>query len=226
MTRFDELVQGSQDWLQARVGKVTASRVSDVVAKTKSGWGPSRENYMAELLVERRSGRAYEQYVNAAMQWGSDTESLAVESYCLRDILLDVQEVGFVQHPSIPMAGASPDRLVGDDGLLEVKCPNSATHLRTIEGAAIDGKYLIQMQFQMACTGRQWCDFASFDPREPDLPLCVRRVTRNHTQIVELERNVREFLAELDERLANLKHIISGKSDLLEKLQASVAKGQ
>ncbi len=198
------LIQGSDEWLAARLGKVTASRVADVVAKTKSGWGASRKNYMAELVAERLTGTAAERFTNGAMQWGTDTEPQARAAYeFFRDAT--VTEVGFVDHPSVPTCGASPDGLVGDDGLIEIKCPNTATHIETLTNKVIPAKYITQMQWQMACTERQWCDFASFDPRMPEnLRLFVQRIERDNDRITELETAIRMFLAELDKKIAAL----------------------
>ncbi len=197
--------QRTEDWHAVRLGKVTASRVADVVAKTKSGYSASRANYMAELIAERLSGTAAERFQNAAMQWGTDKEADACEAYAfIHDA--ELQEVGFVAHPRIAMTGASPDRLIGKDGLLEVKCPNTATHLDTLLGKSVDGKYVIQMQWQMACTQRLWCDFGSFDPRLPqEIRLWITRLPRDETHIRELESEVEDFLAELNEKVSRLK---------------------
>src|SRR5690606_15666900 len=144
-------------------------------ARTKSGYGADRANYHAQLVTERLTGAVAESYTNAAMQWGTDTEPMAREAYS-ENALCVVEEVAFVHHPVIEMAGASPDGLIGDDGLVEIKCPNSATHIGTLTGNPIDRKYILQMQWQMACTERQWCDFASFDPRLPlEMQLHVQR---------------------------------------------------
>lgn len=199
-----DLIQGSAEWKAARVGKVTASRVADVVAKTKTGWGASRANYMAELVAERLTGNAAEAYTNAAMQWGTDHEGEARAAY---EFATDtfVEEIGFAEHPSIPMAGASPDGLVGDDGLVEIKCPNTATHIETLLGQEVPAKYVTQMQWQMACTGRKWCDFASFDPRMPDeMQLFIKRVNRDDARVAELEKEVSIFLGEVAEKVSSL----------------------
>lgn len=194
----DMIEQGSPEWFEARRGKVTASRVADVIAKTKTGWGASRKNYLAELVAERLTGTTAEGFTNAAMQWGKDVEPDARAAYEFYHGVT-VQEVGFVDHPRIAMTGASPDGLVGDDGLLEVKCPNTATHIDTLLAGAIPDKYAVQMQWQMACTRRAWCDFVSFDPRMPeDMRLWSQRVHRDAKRIAELEDAVTEFLAELD----------------------------
>jgi putative phage-type endonuclease len=196
--------QGTEEWFTIRIGKVTASRVADVIAKTKTGYSATRDNYMAQLVCERLTGQKGESFSNAAMQHGTDTEPLARAAYeAHQDILVD--EVGFVPHPSIIMAGASPDGLVGADGLLEIKCPNTATHIETLLSQSVPSKYNTQMQFQMACTGRQWCDFVSFDNRLPnELQLFVKRVPRDNEFIKQMEDEVVKFLNELDIKIAQL----------------------
>jgi putative phage-type endonuclease len=201
---IEMMEQGTEEWFTIRIGKVTASRVADVIAKTKTGYSASRDNYMAQLVCERLTGQKGESFSNAAMQHGTDTEPLARAAYeAFQDILVD--EVGFVPHPSIIMAGASPDGLVGDDGLLEIKCPNTATHIETLLSQSVPGKYNTQMQFQMACTGRKWCDFVSFDNRLPnELQLFVKRVPRDNEFIKQMEDEVVKFLNELDIKIAQL----------------------
>lgn len=197
--------QYSPEWFAARLGKVTASRVADVIAKTKTGPSASRARYMGELLSERLTGVAYEGYTNAAMQWGKDHEADARSTY---EFMTDcvVEQVGFVEHPTISMSGASPDGYVGTDGLVEFKCPNTSTHVETLLGGSIDGAYITQMQWQMACSGRKWCDWVSFDPRlPPAMRLHVQRVHSDGPKIIELERAVAEFLAELDGKIAALR---------------------
>lgn len=197
--------QGSAEWLTARLGRVTASRVADVVAKTKTGWGASRANYMAELIAERLTGVPAPCFVNAAMQHGTDCEPLARAAY-ERHVDTTVELVGFVPHPRIAMSGASPDGLVGSDGLVEFKCPNTATHIETLIGGSVPGKYVTQIQWQLACTGRSWCDFASFDPRLPeDMQLFVQSVERDDALIADLERDVTGFLAEMEAKLGQLR---------------------
>lgn len=196
--------QQSPEWFAARLGKVTASRISDMMAKTKSGWGASRANYAAELVAERLTGAPGERFTNAAMQWGNDKEPDACAAYAFFADA-DLSEVGFVDHPKIQMTGASPDRLVGDKGLVEVKCPNTATHIETLLGGSVPSKYISQIQWQMACTGREWCDFASFDPRLPvSMQLFISRVERDESQIAEMEREVRIFLAEIASTVTRL----------------------
>lgn len=197
--------QGTAEWFNARLGKVTASRVADLVARTKAGWGASRANYMAQLIAERLTGVPQESYTSQAMQWGTDHEPdarIAYEFY--RDATVEL--AGFMPHPSIADAGASPDGFVDADGLCEIKCPQTATHLETLLGDGVPGKYAIQMQWQMACTGRAWCDFVSYDPRLPEeMRLFVVRVPREPIHIASLEKDVREFLAELDAKVSALR---------------------
>lgn len=197
--------QRTPEWFQIRAGKVTASRIADLTAKTKSGYSASRANYMAQLVCERLTGFPQESFTNAAMAWGTDQEPIARAEYeSLRMVFVD--EMGFASHPTIENAGASPDGLVGVNGLIEIKCPNTAAHIETLLSGEADSKYVKQMQWQMACTGRSWCDFVSFDPRMPeDLRLFVKRVERNDSLIAELEKEVREFLAELEEKCNKLK---------------------
>lgn len=195
---MSSIVQGTPEWFAARLGKVTASRVADVIAKTKTGYAASRENYMVELALERITGARQESYTNGAMQWGTDNEPLARAAYEARTGEL-VEEVGLLLHPRITHSGASPDGLVGNDGQIEIKCPQSATHLRTLKSGKPEGKYLTQMHWQMACTGRAWCDFISFDPRMPaGLQLFVTRIKRDDKVVESLEKEVEKFLGELD----------------------------
>lgn len=197
--------QRSEEWFAQRAGKVTASCIHKIMARTKTGYGADRANYAAQLVTERLTGLPCETFSNAAMIWGIETESRARSAYEFKHGK-EVWETGFVPHPTIEMAGASPDGLVADDGLLELKCPNSATHILTLRGAEIDRKYVLQMQFQMACTARQWCDFASFDPRLPlEMQLHVRRVERDPELVAEIEAEIVKFLGEVDAAVADLR---------------------
>ena len=198
------MLQGTPEWLAAKLGKVGASRVSDITAKTKSGWSTSRANYMAELIAERLTGVPAEKFKSQAMEWGTDTEASARAAYAFMTDAT-VALAGFVDHPTVPMSGASPDGFVGDDGLLELKCPLTSTHIDTLLGGSVPGKYIAQMQWQMSSTGRAWCDFASFDPRLPEaMRLFIKRVPRDDVFIAELESQVRQFLSEIDEKIAAL----------------------
>ena len=201
--------QRTPEWFAARLGKVTASRVADVIAKTKTGYSASRENYMAQLVVERMTNTQAESFTNAAMQWGNDQEPFARAAYEIKQGVM-VEETGLVDHPTIPMAGASPDGLVGEDGLVEIKCPNTATHIDTLLTQTVPGKYITQMQFQMACTGRQWCDFVSFDPRMPTkAQIFVKRVLRDDVFIREVESEIKKFLAEVSAKVDQLNNLIA-----------------
>jgi putative phage-type endonuclease len=203
---MSNIIQGSPEWFMQRLGKVTASRLADVVAKGKSGEAASRANYRAELIAERLTGKAQEGFTNAAMKWGTECEPLARAAYEAEFGLL-VEEVGMIQHPRIAMSGASPDGLVSIGGQIEIKCPETKAHIDTMLSGAAPSKYIPQMQWQMACTGRAWCDFVSFDPRLPaSMQMFVRRVLRDDALIAEYEQAVIVFLAEVDstiERLTN-----------------------
>jgi putative phage-type endonuclease len=202
--------QRTPEWFSARLGKVTASRIADIIAKTKTGYSASRANYMAEMICERLTGMQGASYSNAAMAWGTETEPMARAAYEGAAGSL-VIETGFVPHASIEMSGASPDGLVGDDGLVEIKCPMTATHIETLLGQSVPAKYVTQMQWQMACTGRKWCDFVSFDPRMPEnMQIFVKRVGRDEVLIASLETEVIQFLKELDLKITQLKEVSSG----------------
>jgi putative phage-type endonuclease len=196
--------QGTDEWLLERCGKVTASRIADLMARTKTGWGASRANYRSQLICERLTGCVAPSFTNAAMIHGTETEPEARRAYEFF-IDRDVQQVGFIPHPEIENAGASPDGFVGDDGLLELKCPQSATHIETLLTGIIPDKYFKQMQFQMAVTGRSWCDFASYDPRICErMRLFVKRVDRDAEAIAEIEAEVSAFIREIDETVEQL----------------------
>lgn len=200
------LEQGSEEWEKIRLGKLTASRFSDAIARTKSGWGASRANYRAELICERLSGLRYEGYTNFYMDRGNRVEPEAVTAYELF-VGLGVEQCGFFPHPTIPMAGASPDRLVGEDGQIEAKCRTTAIHFDLLLTHTILDKFIAQMQFSLACTGRSWCDFVSYDPRAPaDYSLFVKRIYRDEQRIAELEQQGIVFLAEVDEHAQALKN--------------------
>ena len=197
--------QGTQEWLLARCGKVTASRVADIIAKTKSGYSASRGNYMAELVCERLTGVPTDTFKSAAMEWGTAHEPHARAAYEAVGGVL-VEEVGFVPHPSIPDAGASPDGLVGSVGLIEIKCPYTATHIETLLSGKVPDRYNTQMQWQMACTGRTWCDYVSYDPRMPEnMRLFLARVFRDQSAILAMETEVLIFIHELTDKVAALK---------------------
>jgi putative phage-type endonuclease len=201
-----EIVQGSAEWLALRLGNATASRLGAIMAQGRKGEpSATRANLMAELVAERLTGVPYQGYKSAAMERGNEVEPAARGAYEARTGVL-VATCGYYAHPSIARSGASPDGLVGDDGLLEIKCPGTAQHLRTLQGEAIATDYLRQMQWQMECTGRQWCDFVSFDDRlPPNLHLKIIRVDRDPMLIAEITRAVTAFLGELDQLEAELR---------------------
>jgi putative phage-type endonuclease len=199
--------QRTPDWEAARLGKATASRIADIIASTKSGYAASRANYAAQLISERLTGVKAEAFESAAMRWGVEKEIEALEVYAFEEDA-DVTQVGFLDHPTVPMAGASPDGLVSDDGLVEIKCPLTATHIETLLGQAPPARYVAQMQWQMAVTGRLWCDFVSYDPRLPlPMRLFVRRIGRDDRMIASLEREVGTFLSEIDAVIGKLQSL-------------------
>lgn len=196
--------QRTPEWLAARLGKVTASRVADVMAKTKSGHSASRQNYMAQLICERLTGKQAESFSSAAMQRGTELEPIARSEYEIRNDVM-VFETGLVIHPDIEHFGASPDGLVGDVGLVEIKCPNTWTHLETLKTGQPKREYFTQMQAQMACTGREWCDFVSFDDRLPDdLAYFQTRIERDEKFIETMLQEIRIFLGEMEETIQQL----------------------
>ena len=196
--------QRTEEWHQARLGKVTASRVADVLAKIKTGEAAARKNYKMELVVQRLTGLPGESFSNAAMEWGSEQEPFARMAYEAHTSNF-VQEVGFIEHQEIKHFGCSPDGVVGE-GLIEIKCPNTSTHIETVLDNKAPTKYIPQMQCQMAVTGAKWCDFVSYDPRVPeDLQLVVIRVDRDQEYIDSMEVEVKQFLSEVDDLFNQLK---------------------
>lgn len=197
--------QGSQEWFDARAGKVTASRIKDVIAKTKSGYSASRDNYMTDLVLER-FGVFQEQLDTAPIRWGHEQEPFARAVYEVSENII-VDEVGFVQHPTILMAGASPDGLIGDAGLLEIKCPNTKTHFEYLLAGVPPAQYIPQMAWQISCTGRKWCDFVSYDPRAPEgLQYFKIRYVPEAGYIEMLEDEVSKFLIEVENKYQQLKN--------------------
>jgi putative phage-type endonuclease len=200
--------QGSAAWFAMRLGKVTASKVADVMSKGKgSAESAGVRNYRAQLVCERLTGTREESYINGAMQRGTDLEPMARECY---EFLTGntVEQVAFVDHPTIPMSGASPDGLVGAEGAVEIKCPNTATHIEYLLNGEPPPAYVKQMAWQLACTGRKWVDFVSYDPRLPEeLQLFVVRFRRDDGDIAEMEKAVISFLASVDQMILDLKAI-------------------
>lgn len=189
--------QGTPEWFASRLGKVTASRVADVMARTRSGPSASRQSYLAELVCERLTGKSTVGYVNAAMERGTALEPEARAAYEAMTGNL-VTEVAFIDHPSIDMFGASPDGLIGDDGLVEIKCMGAAGHLDALKKGP-QSKHVIQMQVQLMVTGRAWCDYCAYHPDFPyDLRLAIVRIPADAKHQGAIEAEVREFLAEID----------------------------
>ena len=208
---MSDVEQGTPEWFKQRCGKATASRISDIVAKTKTGYSTSRANYMAQLVVERMTNQVAESYTNAAMEWGIEQEVYARAAYESKSGNM-VDQVGAIDHPRITLSAASPDGLVGDDGLIEIKCPNTATMIDVLLTGTVASKYNTQMQFQMACTGRQWCDYVVFDPRMPaKAQMFIKRVARDEAFIAEMEAEVTKFLGEVAEKVAKIQSIIESK---------------
>ena len=197
--------QRTEEWFQARLGKVTASRVADVLSKIKTGESASRRNYKIQLVSERLTGEKQESYINQAMQDGIDREVFARDRYVQQ--FGEVEEVGFIQHPTLE-AGASPDGLVGEDGLLEIKCPMGTTHTETLMTQEVPSKYIPQIQFQLRCTGRKWCDFVSYNPMFPQhLQGFVKRVEADEVYQMELDKEIESFLLEVQTIIDRLKEI-------------------
>ena len=197
--------QGTQEWLQARCGSLGASQINEALATTKSGWGASRENLKNRIIAERLTGIPAETFKNAAMEWGTAQEDNARKAYEAHTGVF-VDEMGIAYHPALKHTHASPDGLVGDDGLIEIKCPNTTTHIETLKAKKAPSKYINQMMWQMRCTDRKWCDFVSFDPRLPShLQLFVTRVERDEAYIADLEAKVTEFLTEVEKEIETLK---------------------
>lgn len=206
---MDNIEQRTDDWYAARLGKVTASALHKVLSKTKTGYGADRGNYMTQLVLERVTNLKADGYSSAAMQWGIDQEPFARAAYeATRGVMVD--EVGFIPHPTIKDAGASPDGLVGDDGMVEIKCPESKTALECwLSENPVEAKYFAQMQWQMRCADRSWCDYVVFDPRMPaKAQLFIKRVERDDAWLEKAEAEVIKFLAEVDAKVAALKQII------------------
>jgi len=200
----ERLAQRTAGWFELRAGKVTASSVYKVMAKTKTGYGADRDNYKAQLVVERLTGQPAKTYSNAAMEWGVQTEAEARAAYEARMGVL-VTEVGFMPHPTIEMCGASPDGVVGE-GLVEIKCPETATMIDQLLTRKIPDKYMKQMQLQMKCADKKWCDFVVYDPRMPEsMQMFVARVERDERFIAEMEAEIVKFLAEVDSTVTQLK---------------------
>lgn len=205
------MIQGSTEWLKARRGVLGASAINDARSVIKSGEAASRRNLRARIIAERLTGICEETYTNAAMQWGIDNEPVARAMY-ETTIGQDVDQCGFILHPSIKMTGASPDGLIADDGLIEIKCPNTATHIDYLLAGIVPTQYRNQMLWQMECTGRKWCDFVSYDPRMPEhMRLFCIRFERDDEELNKIREDVVKFLAEVNEVIEKLQLISQGR---------------
>ena len=192
--------QRSVEWIEARLGHATGSRAGDILAGKDT---QARKGYITQLVTERLTGASQDFFVNADMQRGIDVEPVARAAYQAGHELVD--EVGFIKHPLIQWFGASPDGLVGDDGLVEIKCPRSTTHLDYIQGGKPPTKYIPQMLAQLSCTQRKWVDFVSFDNRFPEhLQLFVVRFQPTQEEIEKFESKVKEFLSEVNNLMEKL----------------------
>lgn len=225
MPLVEGIEQGTAEWLAMRVGIVTGSRVADVMRKlkTKNSEAAERQNYKAELVCEILTGLSAEHYITPAMQWGIDNEIFARNAYEVE--VAPIEQIGFALHSRIARFGASPDALVGSDGLAEFKCPTTATHIDYIIQGVVPPEYQPQMLAEMACAERQWCDFVSYDPRLPKrYQLFVRRFERDDERIKQMEAEVEKFLAEVDEQIAKLAKstLVDLDGTLETKLRASL----
>ncbi len=210
MTLLD-IDQGSEEWRIARCGSLGASRIHEAVAKIKSGWGASRDNVMADLILERLVGRPAENFVTRDMQIGIEREPEARAAYSFY-FNAEVAQIGLARHPRISGTHASPDGLIGDDGLLELKCCKSSTHLAALLGEKIPERYVLQALWQLSCLDRAWVDVGYYNPDFPEeMRLFVRRVTRDDARIIELETQVTEFLTELEDKLQKLRATVGMK---------------
>lgn len=212
---YEILVQGSEAWRMARVGSLGASRVGDA-----TGTGATRATLLNNIIDERITGIPTRVFVNEYMQWGTDTEPAARDAYeFMRS--LDVVQVGLYRHPTIKGTHASPDGLVGEDGMIEIKCPTTRTHRETITSRKMPKKHMPQVQWQMEVCGRQWVDFISFDPRvRIDKQIFIERIERDSKYIAKLTSGVKLFLEEVDRAVAEFYGV---ESDTHHRLSASVA---
>lgn len=221
-----DIPQGSPEWQQARCGSLGASMISDALAKTKSGWGAMRANLQTRLLIERITGVPQDSYQSQAMIDGIDREPDARAAYCFL-AGAEVQTVGLIRHPEIDGSHASPDGLIGDNGVLEIKCPQPSAHLAALLGEPIPQKYLYQMLWQMRCADREWADYVSYSPQFPvEMQLVWKRVPRDDKMIASIESEVRIFLSELDEKVSQLRSRYGGEtfvSPIKAQLEASLA---
>ena len=194
-----DVQQGSGEWLQMRAGRVTGSKMADVLSRLKNGGETAdRKNYKAQIVAEILTGNSAQSYVSPEMQWGTEQEPFARAAYeAATGVFVD--QVGFYIHPAIERAGGSPDGLVGVDGAIEIKCGKTATHIRWALADEVPPEHEPQMMFYLACTGRKWMDFVSFDPRvSPRYQLFIKRLQRDESRIADINAAVEQFLVEVD----------------------------
>ena len=199
--------QRTDEWFQARLSKCTASRISDVLAKIKSGESAARRNYKIQLVTERLTGkRAEDVFVSTAMQNGIDREPMARDLYIQKTGKI-VTEVGFIDHPDIAYAGCSPDGVIeADNGILEIKCPMDSTLVDVWMNKEVPSKWMPQIQFQLSVTGARYCDFVAYSPNFPDnLQLYIQRVERDELYIDQINDEVKLLLSEVNEIVNKLK---------------------
>ena len=198
------LEQGTDEWKIARLGYVSASNLDAVMARGKSGEAITRKKYKVRLAAERLTGEITESYSNAAMEWGIVNEEKAAMAYEIsKDTLLD--RTGFWKHPTIPWFGCSPDRLVDGNNGVEIKCPDSSTHVDYWLNKQVPAEYVKQVQGQIWVMGWEWCDFVSYDPRMPEKNrLLVVRAYRDETLIKQMEEEVKKFLDEVEQLIIKL----------------------
>lgn len=201
---MNNIIQGTDEWKQLRAGKVTASRIADVMATIKSGESAARKNYRTQLICERLTGKVEDTFTNSHMERGTALEPFARDAYELQTGSI-VDQVAFVDHPTVVMSGASPDGLVGNNGLIEIKCPTPANHVEYLLGKEPPSKYKPQMTWQIACTQREWVDFVSYCPEMPEhLQLFVVRFVPDPEYLANVTQEVIKFLAEVDATIAEL----------------------
>ncbi len=201
--------QQSEQWFKDRLGKVTASRLNDVVSRLKNGDESSaRANYKSQLICERLTGQIKDQFSTQDMRWGAECEAFARSSYEVEKGTI-IEQIGFVPHPSIEMCGASPDGIVCD-GTIEIKCLTTKNHIDVLLTQKVPDEFINQIQWQMACTNKNWCDFVAFDPRLPEpLQMFIQRIERDNDKIKQLEEETIIFLCEIDEKINKLKNMYS-----------------
>lgn len=192
------MIQRTSEWFEAKAGKVSASRINDLMAKTKSGYSASRQNYMSDLIVERLTGKKTEGFTSYAMTVGTELEPEARSAYEIETFNI-VNEIGIIKHPTIEQALCSPDGLIGDDGMIEIKCFQNANHLNTLLTEEIEQKYIYQMQFQLMCSGRKWNDFCAYNPNFPEgMKLFIKRVYPDKILVDNITEEVIKFIDEMN----------------------------